>query len=871
MQWMGVTRYLAASACLLMTWPASGEALAHTESAALEPSPRLHASTGRDLRQYAPDRMADLQHMRLEISFPTLDELRFEAVERLTFIPLHRPLEQWSLDAVGMDIRGVTLDGRPVSYAVDDEHVILRFDPPIDRDREYELVFRYFVSDPVDGIYRNAPDPEGAPRGGTTQIWTQGQIDGARHWFISHDEPDERLTTELIVDVPAGNAVISNGALIDEQLRGDRAVYHWRTEKPHAPYLVTLVIGDFETVEDSWFGLPVRYHVPRGHADDARRTFARTGRMIGVFEAFTDEKYPWEKYDQVVVRNFGARGMENTSVATYYETCLLDERALLDGDMDGLVAHELAHQWFGDYITCKSWDQIWLNEGFASYLTTIWFEERDGREAYEAEIVETYESARSRDSVESAHAMTSNVWERPGQVFGRAANPYSKGSAVLHMIRMMLGDEAFRQGLAEYVNRHALDVVETADLRQAFEDVSGRNLRPLFDQYVDGYGIPELDVTLSWDEPTRELLVSVEQTQTISDRTPAFRFVLPIVAVMGDESREFRLEVSERRLTRRFTLNGRPDMVMIDPHLSVLHKPTYDKPLDWWLAQLANGTTIGARYQAASSLVEFETPRVINELVALARDARAVLLLRTRAVETLGAMQAGAANEALVMLAETGVADATVRRAIVRALVGLDHDRVVPILANHAADDESYRVTAEAIRGLAAHGADQHLDMILAAVRRDSQHGVIRQAALQALAELDAAVGLPTAMVYARIGYSDNRTRAVAVETVARLGHHEPDAAFDVLVSLTDDPEWRTEIAAMEGLAILGDERGIDVLESLESHPNPYLARTAREQRARLESELATRDLTPDQMRERIRDLEAELRELKQSTAGYDG
>src|SRR5690606_32345803 len=203
-----------------------------------------------------------------------------------------------------------------------------------------------------------------------------------RHWFVCHDYPNERMTTELIVDVPAVYSVSSNGRLVSHLTTGDRAVWHWLQDKPHVPYLVTLVIGTFDIVEIPHDRVPMKVWVPQGLGDQVMQTYGRTGDMIDLFEQRFGVPYPWDRYDKRVVKNFGAGGMENTSATSMYPTAILDSTALLDGDLDGLIAHELAHQWTGDLITCKSWAHIWLNEGWATYCSALWNERRFGEDGY---------------------------------------------------------------------------------------------------------------------------------------------------------------------------------------------------------------------------------------------------------------------------------------------------------------------------------------------------------------------------------------------------------------------------------------------------------------------------------------------------------
>ncbi|MCK4873775.1 MAG: HEAT repeat domain-containing protein [Phycisphaerales bacterium] len=818
-------------------------------------------TTGRDLRHYPPDRSADLLHMQLELTFPTMDAMRFEAVERLRFTPIGRPLTTWSLDAVGLDIRAVTLHGRPVSFITGDEDVTFAFDSPLQPGAEYELTIRYFCDSPTHGITWSPAQDELA-----AQIHTQGQVAGNRHWFITLDHPNERLTTELLIDVPEGFIAISNGMLVDSQTRAGRSVYHWHQSKPHCPYLVMLTVGRFDVVEGRWRELPMTCYMPIGQADRVERTFGRTSEMLAFFEEVTGRAYPWDRYDQIVVRDSVPRGMENTSATTYYDTIMLDERALLDGDMDWLIAHELAHQWFGDLITCRSWDHIWLNEGFATYLNALWMEHSDGLDGYQQAMMYAFDGVLESDSTDEPIGMVSNIWSDPWESFGRAACPYGKGAAVLHMLRMMLGDDVFFEGLRRYTDRYAFEVVETNDLRRVMEQVSGRSLGRFFDRYVHGPGLPELTVDLSWDEAASELVVRIEQTQTIDARTPAFDIALPIWIETEDQQRAVTIRCDERSASRRIVLDGQPTIVAIDPEMTVLHKRAYRKPLGWWLAQLHDGPTLHAKRTAAEALSGFDQPRAIDALSSVVLDEDAHWIVRDAAVTALSQLVSSRAGDVLLELTEAGVADASVRRAVVTAVAGLDRDGVDALLAGFVLSDESYGVVEEAIVQLGVRGGSEHLPIILDALDRESQHDAIRQAALWALAELDDQAGLGGAMRYAQFGEANDRTRAVAIETAAHLGHHWPDAVYDLFVSLLEDPQERAREAAMAGLVTLGDERGMAVLERIAaSHRAAWVRDFAAEhaEALRIELDEASAEDELERLRERINSLEAELAEAR--------
>lgn len=806
---------------------------AQQRSRSTAPARFFDEATGRDLRNYPPDRLVDYHHMKLQMRFESLDEARFSAVESLSFTPIARPCNGLTLDAVGLKINSVRLgagggnagsSGSAVEHSQNDEKLMLRFDPPLEAGQRHELVIDYVCENPYDGM-TFTPSSPAAPNY-SPEVHTQGQTDTNRHWFVCHDFPNERMSTELIVDIPAGYAASSNGKLVSNLTSGDRSVWHWLQEKPHVAYLVSLVIGRFDIVEIPHPRVPMKVWAPPGTADLVMQTYGRTGEMIDLFERRFGVAYPWDRYDQLIVKNFGAGGMENTAATTMYPTAILDKAALLDGDLDGLISHELCHQWTGDMITCRSWEHIWLNEGWATYGSAMWSEQRFGAEGYLDSIRGNFGVAR-RDRTTNELPMVSNVYESPDETFRRAANPYPKGSAILHMLRMMLGDETFWKGVQLYMNRHAMGVVETNDFRYAMEEVSGLGLEWFFEQWCYRPGVPELKSKVQYDGVSRELVVTVEQTQKIDAQTPAFRFMLPVVTRTASGDRTFAIDVSEKSTTFRTVLDAPPSIVAIDPSLHVLKTLEEDKPLPMWIEQAQSGPTIVARHDAISALGGTDTPQTIALLTQIIGDEKIRYTLRNTAVAALAKYGSAEARHALLAMATQGVGEARVRSELVEQLRNFEKDKVLEALTRFANTDPSYEVRVQAIAALAHHKAGDRADAIVELAKFESQHDKVRSAALRALATLDDKRGLDLGMQYAAYGHVD-RSRPTAIDTVAKLAKHDKDRAVEFLLELLSDPESRSRSAAGSALAEIGDARAIEPIRAIaQSSRDPSMRQRA--------------------------------------------
>ncbi len=791
------------------------------------------AANGRDHRNFPPDPQVEYRAMRLELDFPDLAAGRFTGVQRLQVAPIGVPVQALRLDAEGLRIEAVEVDGAPAEFAHDGSVLVIRFPRPLvavagaagARAAATEVVVRYAGERPVDGLTFSAATPEvpGAAPARGAEVHTQGQTETNRYWFPIHDFPNVRVPTELVVTVPKGLQASANGALVSHEARGDRETWHWRQEKPHVPYLVSLVIGDFDRVElpNPLSRVPMAVWAPKGRGADALATYANTDRMMKVFERAFGQPYPWARYDQLIVRNFGAGGMENTSVTTMMPTAVHDEAARAEQDLDGLISHELCHQWTGDLVTCRSWEHIWLNEGWATYGTTLWMEERDGADGYWDSVLGNARVART-DVPGAPEAMCSPVYERAGQTFSRPANPYPKGASILHMLRRMLGDEVFFRGVHAYMARHALGLAETHDFRRAMEEASGLGLEWFFDQWCFRPGSPVVKAALSYDAASRTLTVRAEQVQQVDARTPALRIRIPVWVRTAGGDRVVPFEMRDRAATASAVLDGPPVAAWVDPWLEALKVIEVDQPEAWTLGAVDAAPTHAARRQALSQAAKAGTPAVLGTLAQVAGDAAARHTMRIDAVEALAALGTPESKQAVLALAKGAIEDPRVRAASVRALAKCDAADAVPVLRSVIAAGggapRSYAVRTAAVEALADLGAKEALPDVRPLVAEASHGESVSQAALRFVARFGDASDLPAAQSRCALGIAD-RARPTAVDAVAELAKRadgEARAAAEAfLVRLVEDPEERTAMSAGAALAQLKCRAALERLRAM--------------------------------------------------------
>ncbi|MBM4109607.1 MAG: M1 family metallopeptidase [Phycisphaerae bacterium] len=574
-------------------------AFAAVPGLAAEPDPRIDADTGRQKAIWIRPLEWDQVHMRLDLDLADMGTPRFTARQTLRVTPIGEPRSAITLDAVDLDIAEVRHRGGHVPFDYDRRTITVRLPAPVEPGRQIELDFAYSWAGPKDfggdGLIWTLGKPEGTNRTQqAAQIHTQGQPEANRTWFIGHDFPNDRLTTELHVTAEAPYQAVSNGRLVSvkdaKPASGKpRRTWHWLQDKPHASYLVVLVVGDFAVVDlggpdSARPGLPMHVYTEHGEEERTRAAFANTPRMVAYFERVFDEPYPWDKYDQLIVRNFAWGGMENTSAT------VLNRAASFGRNVDGLIAHELGHQWTGDLITCKSWEHLWLNEGWATYAEMLWAEEKAGddpnarRRAYHRAVIANVRAqrVRNRGSAPGSPPMVSNRYLDPNDTFVKADDVYAKGGLILHMLRARLGDEVFFEGVRTYVDRFKFRSADTDDFRRVFEEVSGQSLALFFEQWAFRPGLPSLEVDLAWDGSAGALSVSVEQTQTIDRLNPPYRFTLPVRVRVGGQDRWGSVDVEDRlaRATVRFPdAPGRPTSVQIDPNLTVIARTRVRTPL----------------------------------------------------------------------------------------------------------------------------------------------------------------------------------------------------------------------------------------------------------------------------------------------------
>ncbi len=766
-----------------------------------------HALPG-DRPVWTRDRTVDVKHIKIDIKLD-LENRRVSGTATHTVAPLNDDSRFAEFDAIDMEISSVNVARKPAEFTYDGAK--LRVDLGAGRKRGQDLpVAIGYSATPRIGMYFIHPDA-GYPDK-PVQVWTQCQDEDTRYWLPCFDHPSEKQTSEVIVTVPGNWYALSNGRLLEDKANRDGTRrFHWHQDRPHSTYLFTLAAGELARIDASRPDLTIDYFVEPKDVDDATRTFANTPDMIALFERLFDAKYPWAKYSQVVVRDFVFGGMENTSATTMTENILFDRKAARDFTSDPLISHELAHQWFGDLMTCRDWSHGWLNESFATYLEMLWDEHHLGIDMYRQGAIENaglYFDERYRRPI------VSNVFNEPIDLFDR--HLYEKGSVVLFMLRALLGDDQFFRGIQRYIRDNQERSVITQDLASAIEAETGRNLDWFFDQWVYKPGHPCLKVSWNYDEATRLATVSVKQTQSTKDGTPIFRMPVTIDFRKGrGRGQAFRVEITEPEQTFGFPLNAKPDLCRFDPYGGILKELEFDKSVGELRLQLRDDDDIGGRQFAAKELGKKGGAEATAALENAVMNDR-FWACQAAAAKALGEVKTTAARDALLRC--LAVRHPKAKRAVVAALGQFKGDEAVfAAIEPLARRDQSWFVEAEANRTIGKLRLPGSLDVLKRNIDRASFRQVVRVGCIDGLVELRDPAGLDVLSRVAAYG-QPFQGRTPAVGALARLGQYFPDRKKllgEEIAAYLDDLDFRVRIAATNALKTLKADDQVPALERM--------------------------------------------------------
>ncbi|PZX60294.1 aminopeptidase N [Algoriphagus ratkowskyi] len=589
------------------------------------------ADKEQEIASYRPSlkKSFDILHTELDLSF-NYENQTVSGKAELTIKPYFYPTRELILDAQDFEFNEIFFTQKgsyeSVNYAYEEGKIRIYLPRELTRSDTFQIEFDYTafpernsgggsgaITD-TKGLY--FIDPLDTVTGKPTMIWTQGETAHNSKWFPTIDSPNEKFTQLIKLTVSDTLVSIGNGELVkQEDLGNGLRKDYWEMKLPHAAYLAAFAIGDFAKVEANWEDIPLGYFVEKGYEKGAELVFKNTPEMIGFFSELTGVRYPWPKYDQIVVRDFVSGAMENTTASIFMEELRMTEREAIDSEMDYIIAHELFHQWFGDYVTTESWSNLTLNEGFANYSEFLWNEYKYGVDEAKLKLIAETENYFSEAAITQVDLIRFE-YENAEDMFD--SHSYSKGGAIMHMLREYLGVDAFYEGLRYYLTEHAFENVEVNDLRLALEKVSGEDLNWFFNQWFLAKGHPQLHFEVDYSDPTN-ITISVSQLQDL-DTTPLYQLSLDVSWYEGGERKRKQFVISKAKQKLELENITPVELVFIDEEKNLLAEKSMQISPSQMRQQFMTSKFGIARYEALDSLAAWEAVTELESIIPKALE-----------------------------------------------------------------------------------------------------------------------------------------------------------------------------------------------------------------------------------------------------------
>jgi aminopeptidase N len=788
--------------------------------------------------QYIPPPDYDQRNIKLDLRFDWEQE-RAIGTASITLAPVVKDLRRVDFDAAYMTVSGAMLQsGTPLKFEYDatKQQLSVLLDRAYQPAEELTVVISYHTNQPPPdkraglgggglNFIKPRPDDPTRPR----QIWSQGEAESNHLWFPCFDHPNDFATSELVATVEKPLSVVSNGKLIAVRENSDGTrTYDWKIEESHATYLTSIIVGEFAPVTGDYAGIPVITNVYKNEVAEGRVTAARLPEMVRFFSEKTGVKYPYAKYAQTTVRDFGG-GMENISATTQTDNMIHDARTELDATSDGLQSHELAHQWFGDFVTARSWSDIWLNESFATYFQAMWDEHKLGHDDFMYLDVKANQDAyyQAWGRGQRRPIVTKN-YAGPDSVFDTYA--YPRGGAVLHMLRTFLGEDNWWRSINHYLTKHAHQPVETAQFRIAIEETTGRPMDWFFDEWLYKMGHPVFRVTQDYDAAKKELTLKVRQEQRPDPESQypqvtLFQTPVDIEIGTGSSTRIERVSIeAKEEQTFSFAVDSEPLLVSFDYGGTLIKELGFVKTTSQLVYQLANDQDVLGRIwalqQLASRMGDEKTSIADRQSIikAIGDAATKDQFWGTRLEATASLTGKKEAREAL--LPATRDANARVRARAVAALAATK-DPTLAGVYQQLLNDQSYGVIRAAAPALGQTKSPAAYDSLIKLIDTPSWRDTIRASALNGLAALGDKRALDLGFKYFNPG-NPLAVRAAAVSLLGATGKDDPRTFPLISSALTESIERRNFglfAGEAEALVALGDERGLSLFQELSKKP----------------------------------------------------
>ena len=762
--------------------------------------------------QRTRDREVDIHHIKIDVSV-NIEAGMVKGNVTHTFSPFSSSLDAFSLDAEDMTILRARLAGKDIGFNQANDKAYLTLNKSMSWEDTAKVRLDY-TANPRKGTYFIKPDETYPEK--PLQAWTQGEDMDNHHWVPLYDYPNDKATFEVSLTVEKKFTALSNGELISVKNNKDGThTWHWHEHFPMVSYLISYVIGEFEKVEDSYNGIPVNYWVYEENKHEALRSFGLTTDMMKYFGNRTGIEYPYEKYDQVIIDDFMFGGMENITLTHNTDRTMFDEFAAPDVSSDGLVAHELAHQWFGDMLTTRNWAHAWLNEGFATFFSRKYRENKFGFDEGEyirfGEINGYFGSNKKwrRSTVQHKFYESMDVFD--GHI-------YAKGSLILNMLQDYIGDDAFWRFIQHYTKENQYKNVETPDLKKAIEETTGQNMDWFFKQWIYEPGFPEYNVTWKYNQRNKSVKLTVKQTQKSTNI-----FKMPIQIQIDDKLKTVWIE--DKEMVYEVPSEKRPKMVIFNAGMRIPCKLTFHKSISEWILQLEKGPHILDRIAAANELSTKKGRRIVETALLNSAKNDPFWGVRKEAVNSFAKLKSKNYAKELMVMSEGQ--DNRVRRAIWNALKNYKKDeKVSEFLQNVIETDNKYYSIADAFKALVVVDTAAARQKVDALLDTDSHTDVIRKSAITYFGSVVTDKNYDRLKELVNYGGTTWDARSEAVKQLGEYVKSKPKTV-DLFVDMLKDNDRSVRRNAVRALNKHGNRTHIGALDELLAL-DPIISRDVR-------------------------------------------
>lgn len=682
----------------------------------------------------APERVRtyDVQHIKMNINIDW-DKKMIIGVVETKIVPLADGFKEFEVDAVAMNVNFITdKEGKKLPYDYDDKKLTIML--PKSYTAKDTIIYTVdYNCVPQSGLYFVYPQ-ELTPSY-PNQIWTQGEGEDNRYWLPLYDYPNDKTTTEIFVTVETKYQTLSNGYLVSQTpAGGDKYTAHWIQDKPHSTYLIMLAVGDFDITQDAWNDIPVQSYVFPEKLGEGMYSFRNTAEMMKLFSEKFGVVYPWAKYAQITVKDFIYGGMENTSATVLNERAYYSPEIEKNYSAEGLISHELGHQWWGDLITCRNWNEMWLNESFATYSDALWSEARYGKDEYDYQILRNGDNALRVDARTGRYP----IWAGYGSV---TTNIYDKGSVIINTFRYILGDK-FYPSLKTFLTDYGYKNVETQDLVDAINktwnsdpnlDQPPADFKWMFDQWIWKAGHPEFDVSYSYDAANKLVVLNVKQTQKEDSLTPIFRTPIEVRIKGSEEDKVEKINITQREDKFKISFNSAPDFVQFDYGNNILDKSKINRSVGDIYNQILQSENAIDRMMAVRELPDKPFDRMITDVLYKVLTEDKFYGVRSEAASALGKFNRTQVSDVLMKGYDIQT-HPKVKREILKALANFKDEKVEKFILRKINDEKDNYIVADGIEALTKITKPENIyEYVKPFMKRESHRNVVMAAVIDAM------------------------------------------------------------------------------------------------------------------------------------------